>query len=102
MYQDQGKWSEAIACYEQSLQIYRAIGDVQGKAALRLQLRKILDSDPDVAKAIAHLLEEDAPDSPPGNQIVQNVTGNQNQVIGQFISGMVLGDITGNVTLPGN
>jgi hypothetical protein len=39
---------------------------------------------------IAQILEEDATDGTSGIQVVQNVTGNQNQVIG---------NITGNVTI---
>lgn len=64
-----------------------------------MQLKKILEADPELAKAIAHILAEDAPDGTPGTQIVQHVTGNQNQVIGQITGGKVIGNVTGNVTL---
>jgi tetratricopeptide (TPR) repeat protein len=32
VYKDQGKWEEAIDCYQQSLEIFRAIGDHHGIA----------------------------------------------------------------------
>lgn len=79
--------------------VARAPDDADAQAALRLQLKKILESDPNLAGAIAEIMEEDAPDGTPGTQIVQHVTGNQNQVIGQVLGGTVLGNITGNVTL---
>jgi hypothetical protein len=69
------------------------------QTALRVQLKKILEADPDLAEAIAQILQEDAPDGTPGTQIVQHVTGNQNQVIGQVTGGKVIGNITGNVNL---
>jgi hypothetical protein len=71
-------------------------GDRQ--AALRLQLKMLLQEDKELFKAIAQILEEDAPDGTSGTKIVQNVTGNQNQVIGQVTGGNVFGNITGNVT----
>ena len=76
--------------------------DADSQAALRLQLKKILEADPDLAEAIAHILQADALDGTSGTQIVQNVVGNQNQVIGQVSGGTVLGNITGNVNLPGH
>jgi len=54
---------------------------------------------PQLAEAIAQIMQEDAPDGTPGTQIVQHVTGNQNQVIGQMMGGTVFGNVTGNVTL---
>jgi len=76
--------------------------DEDAQAALRLQLKKILEADPALAEAIAQIMQEDAPDGTPGTQIVQHITGNQNQVIGQVTGGTVFGNVTGNVTLPGN
>ena len=69
------------------------------QTALRVQLKKLLDSDAALAEAIAQILQADAPDGTPGTQIVQNVTGNQNQVIGQVTGGKVFGNVTGNVTI---
>ncbi|MBW4655711.1 MAG: hypothetical protein KME20_22120 [Kaiparowitsia implicata GSE-PSE-MK54-09C] len=57
------------------------------------------DSDAALAEAIAQILQADAPDSTPSTQIVQTVTGNQNQVMGQVTGGKVVGNVTGHVTL---
>ena len=70
--------------------------DEDSLAALRLQMRKILEKDESLATEIAQLLDADAPDGTPGMQIVQNVTGNKNQVIGQVSGGKVFGSIEGN------
>uniref|UniRef100_A0A7C3KC91 Uncharacterized protein n=1 Tax=Oscillatoriales cyanobacterium SpSt-418 TaxID=2282169 RepID=A0A7C3KC91_9CYAN len=79
--------------------VAQAPNDADAQAALRLQLKKILESDPELAEAIAQIMEEDAPDGTPGTQIVQHVAGNQNQVIGQVTGGNVFGNVTGNVNL---
>ncbi len=71
--------------------------DIQ--ASLRVQLKKLLEQDEELFKEIEQILKADAPDGTPGTQIVQNVTGNQNQVIGQMTGGKAIGNITGNVTL---
>ena len=73
--------------------------DADSQAALRVQLKKILEADPDLAAAIAQILKSDAPDGTPGTQIVQNVTGNSNQVIGQVSGGQVFGNITGGFSI---
>jgi transketolase len=69
------------------------------QAVFQEELETLLKENPDLAKAIAQILAEDAPDGTPGTQIVQNVTGNQNQVIGQMTGGTLFGNVTGNVTL---
>lgn len=53
----------------------------------------------DLAAAIAKIWQEDAPEGTPGNQIIQTVTGNQNQVMGQVRSGNVLGNVQDDVML---
>jgi WD40 repeat protein len=55
------------------------------QAALQVQLKKLLEQDEELGKAIAQILEADAPDGTSGNKIVQNVTGDRNQVIGTVI-----------------
>ena len=70
--------------------------DKKLQIALEVQLQKLLEHDEGLVKAIAQILQEDAPD---GTQIVQTVTGNQNQVIGQVTGGKVIGNITGDVTI---
>lgn len=87
------------AAKEAAEDVAKAPTDNDAQVALRLQLKKILDSDPDLAAAIAKIMEEDAPDGTPSTQIVQHVTGNQNQVIGQMTGGKVFGSVTGNITL---
>lgn len=69
------------------------------QTVLRVQLKKLLDGDVALAEAIAQILRADAPNGTPGTQIVQNVTGNQNQVIGQVTGGKVFGNVTGNITM---
>jgi hypothetical protein len=59
------------------------------QAALRVQLKKLLQQDEPLWGAIAAILKEDASDGTPGVQIVQNVTGNRNQIIGQVSGGTV-------------
>ena len=68
------------------------------QAALRVQLKKILDPDPELSQAIAQLLQ--APDpAPPTTQINQTVTGNHNQIIGQTSGGTVVNVSGGTVTI---
>ncbi|OUC14741.1 MAG: hypothetical protein B0A82_10440 [Alkalinema sp. CACIAM 70d] len=86
------------AAKEAVTDVAKAPTDDDAQAALRLQLKKILESDPSLAEAIAKIMAEDAPDGTPGTQIVQHVTGNQNQVIGQITGGKVFGNVTGNIT----
>jgi transketolase len=69
------------------------------QAVLQEELESLLKENPDLAAAIAKIMEEDAPDGTSGTQIVQHVTGNQNQVIGQMTGGKVFGNVTGNITL---
>lgn len=73
--------------------------DEDSQTALRVQLKKLLEQDEDLFKAIAQILQEDAPDGTPGIQIIQNVTGNQNQTIGQVTGGKVISNVTGDVTM---
>jgi transketolase len=69
------------------------------KAVFQEELETLLKEQPDLAKAIAQILNEDAPDGTSGTQIIQNVTGNQNQVIGQVFGGKVFGNVQGGVNL---
>jgi hypothetical protein len=67
------------------------------QVVLKIQLKKLLAQDEALANAIAQILAADAPDGTPGTQIVQNVTGDRNQVIGQVSGGQVFGNVEGNV-----
>jgi hypothetical protein len=87
------------AAKEAAIDVANSPDDEDSLAALRVQLKKLLEQDEELMKAIAQILAEDAPDGTSGTQIVQNVTGNQNQVIGQVTGGKVIGNITGNVTI---
>ena len=69
------------------------------QAALRVQLKKLLEQDEALTKAIFQIMEEKAADGTPGMNIVQSVTGNQNQTLGQMSGGKVVGDVQGNVTM---
>jgi hypothetical protein len=68
--------------------------DEDMQAALRVQLKKLLAQDEELMKAIEQILQAEAPDGTSGTQIVQNVTGDRNQVIGQVNGGNVFGNIT--------
>jgi hypothetical protein len=87
------------AAKEAAIDVANSPDDEDSLAALRVQLKKLLEQDEELMKAIAQILAEDAPDGTSGTQIVQNVTGNQNQVIGQVTGGKVIGNITGNATM---
>jgi hypothetical protein len=65
------------------------------KVALRVQLKKLLERDQALANAIAQILQDDSQDGTPGTQIVQTVTGNQNQVIGQVNDGQATTNFQG-------
>jgi hypothetical protein len=67
------------------------------QVALKVQLKKLLAQDEALANEIAQILQEDGTDGTPGTQIVQNVTGDRNQVIGQVSGGQVFGNVEGNV-----
>ena len=65
---------------------------------LQEELESLLKENPDLAAVIAKIMEEDASDGTPSTQIVQHVTGNQNQVLGQVTGGKVFGNVAGNIT----
>jgi hypothetical protein len=83
---------------EAAVDVANAPEDEDLRVALKVQLKKMLDQDEALANAIAQILEADASDATPGTQIVQTVTGDQNQVIGQVTGGQVFGNVEGNVT----
>jgi len=69
------------------------------QALFQEELESLLNDNPDLLEAIAQIMREDAPDGTPGTQIVQKVTGNKNQVIGQVFGGKVVGNVEGDVTM---
>ena len=71
--------------------------DPDAQAALRLQLKKILEADSTLAGAIDQLMQQ--ADGTSGTRITQTVTGNNNQTIGQVTGGQVFGNVTGGISL---
>ncbi|MEL6130397.1 MAG: hypothetical protein AAFU84_19055 [Cyanobacteria bacterium J06633_23] len=73
--------------------------DEDSLAALRKQLKKLLEADPDLQADVASLLKEAQADTG-GTWIQQTVTGDGNQVIGQVTgNSKVIGSVNGNVTM---
>lgn len=68
------------------------------QAVFQEELETLINENSDLAKAIAQIMQEDAPDGTPGTQIIQNVTGDKNQSIGQ-VSGGKVAHVEGNVTM---
>ena len=64
--------------------------DQDMQICLRVQLKKLLENDESLWKVILEIMEEDAEDGTSGTQIIQNVTGSKNQVIGQVSGGSVI------------
>jgi hypothetical protein len=84
---------------EAAIDVANSPEDEDAQGALRLQLKKLLEQDEELMKAIEQILKEDSPDGTPGTQIVQNSIGDQNQLIAQAIGSKVIGNITGDVTM---
>jgi hypothetical protein len=83
---------------EAAVDVANAPEDEDFQVALKVQLKKLLAEDEVLVKAIAQILAADASDGTPGVQIVQTVTGDRNQVIGQVTGGQVFGNVEGNVS----
>lgn len=66
------------------------------QAVFREELEALLKENPDLAAAIAQIMQE-SPVAPTGVQINQTVTNNEGQVIGQMTGGKAIGRIDGNV-----
>jgi hypothetical protein len=87
------------AATEAAIDVANSPEDEDSQAALRKQLKKLLEQDEELFKAIEQILAADAPDGTSGTQIVQNVTGDRNFTIGQMTGGKAIGNITGDVTM---
>jgi hypothetical protein len=83
---------------EAAVDVANAPEDADFQVVLKIQLKKLLDQDEALANAIAQILQADGSDGTPGTQIVQNVKGDRNQVIGQVTGGQVFGNVEGNLT----
>jgi hypothetical protein len=82
------------AAKEAAIDVANSPEDEDSQAALRKQFKKLLEQDEELFKAIAQILAADAPDGTSGSKIVQNVTGDGNQVIGTVTGGTVIGNVT--------
>jgi hypothetical protein len=78
------------AAKEAAIDVANSPDDEDSQAALRVQLKKLLEQDEELMKAIAAILEEDHPNGNAGTTIVQNVTGNWNQITGLLNGGTVI------------
>jgi hypothetical protein len=87
------------AANEAATDLAQAPDDEDLQAAFRVQVKKLLERDAELAAALEAILAADAPDGTPGLQIVQTVTGDRTQVIGQVTGGTVFGTVTGDITL---
>ena len=76
--------------------------DEDSQAVLRVQLKKILANDEALSHELAKILREDVSKNTSTTQIIQNVSGNQNQTIGQISGGQVFGNVTGSVIISGS
>jgi hypothetical protein len=79
---------------EAAVDVANAPKDEDFQVALRVQLKKLLAEDEAFVRAIAQILQVDGSDGMPGVQIVQTVTGDRNQVMGQAMDGQVIGNVT--------
>jgi hypothetical protein len=84
---------------EAAIDVANNPGDEDLQVALKVQLKRLLERDEELMKAIAQILAEDATDGTPGKQIVQTVMGNKNLVIGQMTGGKAIGNVTGDVSM---
>jgi hypothetical protein len=83
------------AALEAVTDVLKSPDDADYQTALKVQLKKLIDGDPDLADAIAQILAAEA-DGISGTRIVQNVVGNRNQSIGQNY-GNAIGNVQGDV-----
>lgn len=70
------------------------------QAVFRVQLKKLLEQDSQLAEAITQILQKDAPQPLPSTQITQKVAGHQNQVIGHVSGGQVISNFGGSSSSP--
>jgi hypothetical protein len=87
------------AAKEAAIDVAKNPEDGDLRVVLKVQLQKLLEQDEELGKAIDEIMREDAADGTAGERIVQNVTGNQNLVIGQVTGGNVIGNVDGDVSM---
>jgi CHAT domain len=91
----QPKVEAKAAAQEAVADVAESPEDEDYQAALRVQLKKLLENDAILTAALAQIMQRGA--SAPQTQITQNVKGDRNQVVGQVVGGTVFGNIQGNV-----
>jgi CHAT domain len=82
------------AAMEAAMDVAEHPEDREFQIALRVQLKKLLEQDEALCNAIAQIFQADASDIPPRTEIIQTLTGDRNQVIGQVSGGQVFGNVT--------
>jgi transketolase len=99
-------WSKLSPKVEASSEVKVAAEQVAAKpdsqarqSVLQEELEALLQQNPELAEAIARIMREDAADGTPGIEIVQKVTGEKNQTIGQMYGGKAVGNVEGDVTM---
>jgi hypothetical protein len=83
------------AALEAVTDVLKSPEDADYQTALKVQLKKLIDAEPELADTIAQILAAGS-DGISGAQIVQNVVGNYNQSIGQNY-GNAIGNVQGDV-----
>lgn len=87
------------AAKEAAEDVAQDLEDADSAAALRRQLKKLLESDAALAAEVEALLKAAEAD-PAGTWIQQTVTGDNNQVIGQMSGhAKAIGSVEGDVTM---
>lgn len=79
----QTKVSNKPSCKEAVEDVANQPDNYDFQAVLRVQLTKLLEQEPELAKQIQRLMENDSSAPSPRTQINQNVTGNENKTVGQ-------------------
>lgn len=79
----QPKVEEKEAAKEAATDVANNPEDEDSQAALRVQFKKILESNPELATEIQKVIEEKSTGEADIINIIQNVDGNENQVIGE-------------------
>jgi hypothetical protein len=92
----QPKLAERASAEEAAKDVAQNPEDPDLQTVLRVQLKKLLDQDPDLAQAIAAVLQEKT-ESSATVQIQQTITNNDGQVIGQMTGGVAIGRVDGNI-----
>ena len=86
------------AALEAAADVAKAPDDEDLQVALRVQLKKLLEQDELLAQEIARIMQENSQENS-GDKVVQNVTGENNQTLGNVQGSKVVRDVSGDVTM---